>query len=293
MVVAPIDGGTTVPSVGGSPHTVEIGVPVSIVATPADGKVFTGWTASANAAIVNAAAASTTVTLSAAATVTANFADDIVATVVSAKVFYNNSAWDGNSAAANVSDDTAVATDKSALLPGGAATFANYTSFSKGLNGIMVDIANLAGTPTAADFSFKAGNDNTPATWSDAAAPTTVATRSIGGGITRVTLIWADNVIAKTWLQVTVKATPQTGLATLYVFYLGNAIGESGNSVTDALVNASDQLGARNNPKSLGSAPVTDRYDYNRDKNVNSSDQLISRGNATSVLTAIKLISPE
>jgi hypothetical protein len=37
--------------------------------------MFTGWIASVNAAIANAAAASTTVTLSAAATVTANFAD--------------------------------------------------------------------------------------------------------------------------------------------------------------------------------------------------------------------------
>jgi hypothetical protein len=213
--------------------------------------------------------------------------------IVATAVFYNNSAWDGNSAAANPSDDAAIATDKAALLPGGTATFANYTSFSKGLNGIMVDIANLAGTPTAADFTFKVGNDSTPAAWPDAAAPTAVATRSMGGGITRVTLVWADNAIAKAWLQVTVKATAQTGLATPYVFYLGNAVGECGNSVADALVNASDQLGARNNPKSLGSALVTDRYDYNRDKNVNSSDQLISRNNATSVLTAIKLIIPE
>src|SRR6185437_12705632 len=85
----------------------------------------------------------------------------VAATVVGQSIFYNNSAWDGNNPAASASDNLAIATDKSALLPGGTATFANYTSYSKGINGIMVDIANLpAGTTSLSpsDFAFHVGN---------------------------------------------------------------------------------------------------------------------------------------
>ena len=48
-------------------------------------------------------------------------------------VFYNHSTWDGNDVLANANDDNAIAPEKSALLPGGTATFANYTSYSRGL----------------------------------------------------------------------------------------------------------------------------------------------------------------
>jgi len=41
-----------------------------------------------------------------------------------------------------------------------------------------------------------------------------------------VTLIWADNTIQKQWLEVTVLATVNTGLAAPDVFYFGNAMGK-------------------------------------------------------------------
>ena len=47
---------------------------------------------------------------------------------------------------------------------------------------------------------------------------------------------------------VTVLANETTGLAQPDVFYFGNAIGESGNSTTDAKVNAFDMLGNRTTP---------------------------------------------
>ena len=83
--------------------------------------------------------------------------------------FYNNSAFDANDPTANAADDAAFARDKQALRPGQTATFANYTSYDKGINGVLIDIASLAGTPTADDFSFKVGNDSNPSGW--AAAP--------------------------------------------------------------------------------------------------------------------------
>ncbi len=62
----------------------------------------------------------------------------LAATVADRKIFYNNSKFDA------ASDSNAIATDKQALLPGGTATLANYTSYSRGINGIIVDIQNLA-----------------------------------------------------------------------------------------------------------------------------------------------------
>jgi len=215
--------------------------------------------------------------------------------VVGRCVFYNGSAWDGNDASANANDDNAIATDKFPLFDVSTATFANYTSYSRGINGIMVDIQNPANGPaiSASDFSFKVGNDNTPGTWNTATAPTSV-TRRVGAGVNgsdRFTLIWADNAIQKQWLQVTVLASGNTGLSSAEVFYFGNAIGESGNSLANAQVNSSDENAARIHPRSfLNPAAIDDLYDYNRDKRVNSSDENFARIASTSFLNALKLI---
>jgi hypothetical protein len=211
-------------------------------------------------------------------------------------IYFNNSAWDSNSSTANAADDAAIATDKSALLPGGTATFANYTSFSKGITGLMVDVANLPGTPTAADFAFKTGNNNAVGTWTTlATAPTVTLRPGAGtGGSTRISLTWPDGTITKRWLQVTVLPTAQTGLAAADVFYFGNAVGESGDTTTNAAVNATDEIGARANPRSalVNPAPVDFRWDYNRDKAVNSTDQLIARTNTTTLANRLVLIAP-
>ena len=84
------------------------------------------------------------------------------ATIAGRHIFYNRSAWDGNNATANAYDDAAIATDKQALRAGQKATFANYTSYSHGINGLMIDVQNLGGTPTASDFVFRMGNTTTP-----------------------------------------------------------------------------------------------------------------------------------
>ena len=92
--------------------------------------------------------------------------------IVGRDIFYNDSAFDGNNVAASAADDNAIATDKQALLPGQTATFANYTSYTNGINGIMVDIASL---PTFglsdADFTFLVGNSSDPTTWTAAPVP--------------------------------------------------------------------------------------------------------------------------
>ena len=173
----------------------------------------------------------------------------LVASIAGRFTFYNNSFFDGGSTAINASDDTAIAqtaaaTPKVALLPGQTATFANYTSYDKGINGLMVDIAHLQGTPTASDFTFKVGNDSVPAGWATLAATPTVTVRAAvrHGRADRVEITFPDGSVVGQWLQVTVKTGTATGLSANDVLYFGNAPAESGNSATDANVTSADEL---------------------------------------------------
>ncbi len=214
--------------------------------------------------------------------------DLAVATIAARHVFYNNSAFDGTG------DDDAIAPDKEALLPGGRATYANYTSYSAGINGVAVDVHSLAGTPAAADFEFRFGNDNDPSGWPLGPSPQSVTVRTGAGvdGSDRVTIFWPDHAIRGLWMQVSVRATAATGLAEDDVFYFGNAPGEAGNSTLNAIVNTTDEVAARNfqhGPTNL--AAIDDPYDYNRDRLVNATDRAIARGSQTGPVTALRLIT--
>jgi hypothetical protein len=204
------------------------------------------------------------------------------AEVVGRHVFYNNSKWDGHAGfdkgdpAANEFDDGAIATDKEALLPGQTGTFANYTSYPRGINGIMVDIQGLADPIAVADgdlseFDFRYGNDDTPGDWLPAPAPLEVTVRDIGGGVHRITFVWADKAIPnKNWVQVTVKSHPNTGLAADDVFYFGNTIGEN---TADFRVDYSDAFDIiwplLGTPLAIGPDHVAD---INRDGRIDYSD---------------------
>ena len=211
------------------------------------------------------------------------------ATVVGRRVFYNNSAFDGWNAAANAADDAAIAADKQALRPGETASFANYTSFSRGLNGIMIDVAALAGTPRAADFTFRVG-PGFSGTWQTAPAPRSIVVRPAAGvgGSSRISVTWADGAIRGTWLEVTVRATAATGLGVADVFLFGNTIGEVGNSATDAIVSAEDVRLVTAN--ATDTALIASRYDINRDGRVNSADRTLVSLNRTTARTALPLL---
>ncbi len=220
---------------------------------------------------------------------------DNTAAVTGRNIFYNNCEWDGNNPGPNVDDDQAIASDKQALLPGQTATFANYTSFSRGINGMMIDVADLAGTPTASDFVFKVGNDSNPGNWPLAGEPFISLRPGMGkSGSDRITMIWLNDAIKNAWLQVTVKAGDNTGLAADDVFYFGNAIGETGNSTANAQVTPTDSIGVRNNPHSKTADPagIDDNYDFDRDRKVGPADQIITRNNGTNSGNALRLISP-
>jgi len=212
--------------------------------------------------------------------------------VVGRYVFYNRSAFDGNDPASTAADDAAIAADKAALLPGQTAAFANYTSYSRGINGIMVDIFDPTGAITEDDFRFRVGNNDDPETWSKAPPPADMNVRegAGAGGSDRVVFVWDDHAIRNQWLQVTVLGE-NLGMATDDVFFFGNAVGESGNSPTDAHVTVADLLLARNNPRSfLDELGIDFHYDYNRDQRVNVTDLLLARNNQSDSLTELRLI---
>jgi hypothetical protein len=202
------------------------------------------------------------------------------ANVVGRMLFYNNSNWD------TAGDDGAVATDKAARLPGQAPAFANASSFTKGINGIMLDVAKLPGdTLSASDFTFKAGADGNPATWAAAPAPSSVTVRKGAGasGSDRVTLTWPDSAIRNQWLQVTLVVNDASNLPTQDVFYFGNLVGDTGNS--PLRVNALDVAGVK---QSLNrTALITGTADVNRDGRVNALDVAAVKQNLTKLLGAI------
>lgn len=213
-------------------------------------------------------------------------------------VFYNNSKFDGASAALNASDDAAIAPDKVPLFPGQTASFANYTSYSRGLNGLMIDVAGLNQAQiwalTIADFSLRVSDASLIPVWSSAPTGATLSIRRGAGanGSDRISIAWPDNLISGRWLEINLLANGKTGLASADVFYFGNAPGESGNSAGNAIVDINDELGARNNPRTFASpAPINFAWDYNRDGKVNATDEIIARNGATTASTSLKLIT--
>lgn len=224
--------------------------------------------------------------------------------IVGRRLFYNQSKYDQNSAAAGPADDGAIATDKQALRPGQTATFANVSSYARGINGVMIDLAGTHGTLSASDFIFRQGNNNTPSAWAAAVPPSTVVVRSGAGagGSDRIELIWPDHAVEHAWLQIVVLANANTGLAqsaTLPVgqadtFLFGNIVGDAGlgNTSTSISVNTTDELAVRNHPASpFQNIPATNPYDFNRDGAVNTSDSLITRNHVTNAGTVLRLLS--
>jgi hypothetical protein len=224
--------------------------------------------------------------------------------VVGRHLFYNQSKFDGGSAAIDASDDAAIAVDKAAYLPGsGPATFANISSYSRGINGIMIDIEDLEGPLSAADFRFRmstqAGANNAPSTWETAPAPTAVSVRAGAGagGADRVEITWANGAVQNRWLEVLVEGNDSagemntnTGLATSDVLYFGSRIGDTGSgTATLAVTSAVDEIATRGNPGA--GAAITNLFDFDRSGLVTATDNLIARGNA-GTLTKINLAAP-
>ncbi len=210
---------------------------------------------------------------------------------------------------APISQSDGIAADKQPLLGGETATFMNYSSYSRGINRVVVDIDNLpddGANITASDFIFRVGNDDTPdsfGVWGNAPAPSSVTVLPGFGdnGSDRIVIAWADNAIQKTWLQVSVRVNNNTALPVDFTigpsadlgaqFYFGHATGEAGSpSGGVATVNFFDVV----LPWIMQSngVPITNAYDYDRDGNVAFADVLVAWLNQAEGVSALQLISP-
>jgi len=213
--------------------------------------------------------------------------------LAAAHLAYAGSVWD--TGAANLAP--AIAPDKTALLPGQTGSFANISSYSRGLNALVVDLANPLGALGAADFTFTAGNDALPGGWAAAPAPLSVTSLPGQGvdGTMRVVIRWADGAIVNEWLRVRINVTASTRLAAPVVFYFAHQHGDTGAAdavTTHSLVNSADTLAVQQNPRGANNpAAITDPRDFNRDRQVNALDFGIARDNAAGVTTALLLLS--
>ena len=226
-------------------------------------------------------------------------------TVLERHIFYGGSALDDGA-------NGAIATDKTALLPGTTtvtATAANFSNYENGINRLLIDVLPLT-APTsidAIDFTFHIGNDDNPSAWPAAPTPGIAVLEGQGrGGADRIVLTWPDGAIVNQWLQVTALSNANggsLGLSANDVFYYGSAPGEVTSALgaglpaldagllTPPLVNAADVIAIRDNPRGPGNpAGIDDSHDINRDGFVNATDMILARNNATSPLSALRLI---
>ena len=193
------------------------------------------------------------------------------------------------------SDNDAIAEDKLALLPGQKASFDHYSSYNKGINGIVVDVSLLAepGQIDAGDFRFHVGNSNDTTSWIVAPDPSSVEVELGGGegGSDRIKIIWPYNAIEKQWLRVAILSNAHSGLLEDDVFYFGNAIGDTGQDLARAIVTISDENAARHNPRNfLDPALIDNPHDFNRDGLVNISDENTARQHGTNFLTELIML---
>ena len=221
--------------------------------------------------------------------VVASFTNVPAASVQGRFLYYNRAvSTTFNNGSANPT--AAIDTSKTALLPGDTASFANYSNYSRGINGLIVDIANSSNV-SASDFQFAAwngiANSGFVNTWS-----TPTVTKLAGSGLNgsdRFKIEFPDSAIRDTWLRVTVLANANTQLLSNDVFYFGNAIGDvgQGNSGTPISVRADEtdsQFMRRNQSPGANSASITNVYDLNKDGRVNAIDLALLRQNQAKLL---------
>jgi hypothetical protein len=221
------------------------------------------------------------------------FGSEFQNVIVGRHIFYNNSKFDGNTPEITVGDGNAIATNKSPLASG-LATFANVTSYSRGINGIMIDIAGSHPNITDDDFIFRVGNSNSVASWAAAPEPAAIsvlAGQGVGGA-DRVEIVWADGQIKNKYLQVILAASGPTGLADADEFFWGNRVGDSGTSTPATLFQTTSTDAAQVHATITGSAAIDNLRDYDRSGDVTSTDAAIVNANIGTLVRIAVVVPP-
>ena len=223
--------------------------------------------------------------------------------IVAHRLFYNNSVFDGADPAAGPADDDAIAPAPSDLavpelgkLPlrvGQDPSFQNVSSYSRGINGLMIDLENLVDSSalTLDDFGFRTASSADADAWSPLTVPPALSVRPGAGegGSDRVTFIWPDGAIVNTWLEVTVKSTPRTRLLEPAVAYWASIVGETGADA-NLRVNRQDLLQIADNASTfLDTIEIANPYDIDRNGVIDGTDFAIARDSAGVELVALPL----
>ncbi len=203
--------------------------------------------------------------------------------VVGRYLFYDQSKFDGQVAGPNAGDDAAIS-DKVAYLPGAGVAGAEHVSnYSRGINGVMIDITGSHPNLTADDFVFRWGaSDETYASWPLAASPSQITVRGGAGvaGSDRVVITWPSDTLRGQWLEVIVRGGEDSGLEQADVFLFGSRPGDAfvNPPATVFSTTAADELAARFN-SAIG-VGVNHVLDYDKSGVVSAADQLAARFNA-------------
>jgi len=207
-------------------------------------------------------------------------------TLVNRFAYYNNSGYEtagGVSAALDTSKTLLRATGVSQ-----ATTSANVINYSRGINGIVLDVAGMPATSLAAsDFVFRvapssAGGVVNPSAWGLAPTPTVIhVTPGTATTPARVRLEWNDNAIQNTWLQIIVLSNANTGLVDREVYYLGHALGDADLISPTYRVTTNDVAMVR---AAVNSTPVSvsDPRDVDKDRRVTTNDVAYVRARVSS-----------
>ena len=211
------------------------------------------------------------------------FTIDALVAVVNSKVYYLRSSFDGSGV------DAALDTGKSLAKSGSEArplTFDNVINNTRGINGLVFDVAGLAATTlTASDIAFRMSpigsfNEaaNPPSSWAAAPAPTNiVVTEGTSSTPARVRIEWADGAIVNRWLQIKILDNANTGLRSPQVYYLGHLLGETTGTLSGGsyVVQVADVLKIR--PDVGSPANVSNILDINKNGLIQVSDILAFR----------------
>jgi hypothetical protein len=168
------------------------------------------------------------------------------------------------------------------------------TSYTRGINGIAIDVIALPLTAEAAIagmLGLKVGNGGDPAAWPSAPPPVRIDLRPGHGvgGSDRILLFWRDGAIRNNWLEVTVPETDITGPSARDAFYFGNLIGETGDRGSPLRASAVDLAAVRRNLSGSGQVvALTNPYDFNRDGKVNALDLATVRTNLFHALRPVE-----
>lgn len=231
------------------------------------------------------------------ATSQVQFSLDALVAVVNSRVFYKGSSY------ANTSVNDALDTSKLIAKSGASPqtlSFANVISTSRGINGLVFDVAGLSATSlNATDFAFRMSplgfyNElvNPPSSWGAAPNPSSIhVTAGTSTNPARLRLEWTDNAIADRWLQVKVLANANTGLLTPQVYYIGHLLGEINGLVEEGAfrVQGTDANTVISQINSGVSVPIGSSLDINKDGRIRGTDSAAVVAAVGRVLTRITI----